>query len=116
MNTWQDEGGTCGLEALEHHLYVVQVVLFVVREDEYVIDVDNEEDVKEVLEDCAEGGLENTGGISKAKMHYNPFIVAVLGAEGSFRDVRFYDPDLMETGPTVHLGEELSFGETVTGF
>lgn len=56
----------------------------ILRVDEIVIQVDKDEDIKIIMEDIIQQGLEDWKGTAQAKRHHQIFDVAYRSLEGHF--------------------------------
>jgi len=61
------------VETLEYFFYMPVMLRYVIRVDEYIIQIDCNTDIQKVREDVVYELLEDHRSISKTKGHYRPF-------------------------------------------
>lgn len=103
-------------EAFEDLADVVVVFVGVRREDEDVVEVDDDEVVQEIAKDVVHESLEGGGSVGETEGHDKGFEVAVASAESGLPLVTFLDPDKVVSPAKVEFGEDLGTAEAVDGF
>jgi hypothetical protein len=84
-----------------------------VRVYEYVVQVNDDEEVCHVLERVVHEVLEMGWGIGWAKRHNKPFVGAVSCSEGEFPFMPFGDAHIVVPGSEVYFGVYFSAAESV---
>ena len=88
-----DQEETILPEPSEYLLDMFDMLFWVLRVDEDVIEVDNHEHVKEVREDIIHEVLESSRCICEPKGHHTPFKGSVSGAECGLLFITLSDTD-----------------------
>ena len=90
-------------EALENFSDMASVFFLGVRVDEYVIEVHQYTNIKQVTEDVIHEVLESSGCIGESKRHYTPFEGAIASPESCLPFVTLSDSDQMVGVPEVNF-------------
>ena len=93
-------------ETLEHAANVIFVVLFIVAEDEDVVQIYDNEDIGHVVEDVVHEMLKCGWGVGHTKGHDEVFERLVLCTKGSFPLVSQGYPNIVVAHLEVNLGED----------
>ena len=81
------------LEASENFLDMASVFFLRVQVDEYIIEVYQYTNIKQVTEDIIHEALESGGCVGESERHYAPFKGAVASPESHLPFVAFSDSD-----------------------
>ena len=81
------------------------MLFWVCRINQYVIQVDDNTNIKQVSKDFVHVVLECGQGIAKAEVHNQEFKGPIVGPEGHFPFVAFSNPDKVVCPPEVKFGE-----------
>ena len=100
-------------ETAENLLDVFFMVRFVFREDQQVVQIDNDIDTYQVLEDVIHHMLERSRSVSQAEGHHGRFEVSFPGPERGLPLVALLDPDVVVAPPEVQGGEYPGLLESV---
>ena len=82
-------------EALENFSDMVSVFFLGVRVDEYVVEVHQYTNIKQVAKDIIHEVLESSGCIGESERHYAPFEGAIASLESCFPFIALSDLDQM---------------------
>jgi hypothetical protein len=97
------------LELAKDFFYMLPVRGKVVREDQNVVQIDNDTIIKEILENVVHDMLESSQGIGKSEGHYQPLERAVLGLKSGLPLITFGNLNQVVYVPEVNLGVDASF-------
>ena len=103
-------------KSLENLLDLGRVLVRVVREDEDVVEVDDQKVVEQVAEDIVHERLEGCRGVGKAEGHDECLEVTVTCAEGRLPFVALFDADKVVSAPKVELGEDFGAAKSIERF
>ena len=92
---------------LEHSANVIFVVLFVVAEDEDVVQIYNNKDIGHVADDVVHEMLKGGWGVGHTKGHYEVFDQPVSRTKGCFPFVSWGYPNVVVARSDIYLGEDL---------
>ena len=91
--------------------------LKIFSEDENVVHVHNELSlINEVLKNGVHHRLERSGRIGKTEKHDGRFKAALIGSEGGFPFIFFFDSKIIVSPPKIHFGEVFRTSEFVDEF
>src|SRR5882724_11861869 len=96
-------------EPMKYFLNVSFVFRNVVRIDENVIQIYDDNDINHICEDVVHKSLKSCWSISKPFRHYQPFERTITGPEGSFPFVSGCNPNEMVCMPEVNFGVDSCF-------
>ena len=90
-------------------------MMFLLRlgEDEDIVEVDDDEDVRHIGEDVVHQTLERSRGVGKSEGHDEIFEASVAGLEGCLPLVTLGDPEEVVSAAEIDFGEDRRTGEAV---
>ena len=103
------EGGEGGAE-------VVLVLLYVTREDQDVVQVDDDEGIEMGAKNIVHKALEGSGGVGEAERHDGVLEMPIPSPEGGLGNVLGVDADLVVAMTQVDLGKNRGTMEAVEEF
>ena len=101
------------LESFEYFSDMDAVVFFIFGEDEYVVKVYHDVDIKDVAEYVVHEVLEYSWGIGESKGHDLIFEEAITSPECCFPFIAFSNTDIGIADPEIDFGEMLGSPEAV---